>query len=101
MDIDLDLAEIPYDTGETEFVYARYLAPDGERWIRHGLFRRYYRNGTLASEGMYVHGLENGLWRDFHENGQLAAEGVYEAGLEVGNWRYWDENGRPEQILGE
>ena len=87
---DLDIAVIPYETGETHFRYARYLSGDGSRWIRHGLFRAFHRNGALASEGHYQHGVEHGIWRDYHENGQLAAEGSYENGEEVGTWQYWE-----------
>lgn len=96
MDADLNIAEIPWEDGGIRFRYMRYLSADGKRWIRHGLFRAYHRNGTLASEGNYEHGLEQGLWRDYHENGQLAAEGAYSAGEEVGRWRYWNDRGEPD-----
>lgn len=95
MAIDLSSAEIPYDSGEIRFRYSRYISEDGTRWIRHGVFRTYHRNGALASEGTYVDGFENGLWRDFHENGQLAAEGYYERGQETGEWKYWNADGMP------
>jgi len=90
---ELNIAEIPYETGQIHFRYSRYLSEDGARWIRHGLFRAYHINGSVASEGNYVDGSEHGLWRDFHENGQLAAEGFYENGVEVGVWKYWSEDG--------
>lgn len=91
--IDLNIAEIPYDTGEVRYRYARYLSADGERWIRHGLFRSYYKDGSLASEGHYEHGLEEGVWRDYHSNGTLAAEGQYCHGEEILGWRFWDSSG--------
>lgn len=47
-------------------------------------------NGNLASEGNYLHGLEQRVWRDYHENGQLASEGSYENGVEVGEWGFWN-----------
>jgi antitoxin component YwqK of YwqJK toxin-antitoxin module len=93
MEADLNIAVIPYDTGEVHYRYARYLSSDGTRWIRHGLFRAYHRNGVLASEGNYVDGLEEGLWCDFHENGQLAARGTYAAGQEKDDWVYWNSDG--------
>jgi len=92
----LNIAEVPYDTGAVHFRYSRYLAPDGKKWIRHGLFVEYHRDGTVASEGNYEHGLEEGLWRDFHANGKRAAEGSYRAGKQHGEWSYWDEDGEPE-----
>jgi antitoxin component YwqK of YwqJK toxin-antitoxin module len=93
---DLNIAEIPYDTGEIRFRYSRYLASDGSKWIRHGPFASYYKTGSVASEGSYQHGAEHGAWRDFHENGQVAAEGSYELGVESGEWKYWAEDGTPQ-----
>lgn len=93
---DLNIAEILYDSGEVNYRYSRYMSNDGTRWIRHGLFCAYYKNGNLASEGQYMDGTENGLWRDFHENGQVAAEGFYQNGEEMGDWKYWDNMGQPK-----
>jgi antitoxin component YwqK of YwqJK toxin-antitoxin module len=93
---DLNIAEIPYPSGQLKYRYSRYLASDGGSWIRHGLFRAYHENGQLASEGNYVDGLEQGFWRDYHENGQIAAEGEYKDGTEVGTWRYWNGEGAQE-----
>lgn len=94
---DLNIAEIPYDSGVVHQRYARYMSDDGTRWIRHGLFRSYHPNGSLACEGMYEHGAESGQWRDYHENGQLAAEGHYLNGQQSGNWRFWDSAGNEER----
>jgi antitoxin component YwqK of YwqJK toxin-antitoxin module len=94
IEADLNIAEVPYETGEIRYRYTRYLSPDGARWIRHGLFRAYHRNGGVASEGRYENGVEEGLWRDYYENGVLAAEGRYQQGQEAGEWRYWDNSGR-------
>lgn len=90
---DLNLAEIPYDTGEIRFRYSRVMSKDGSKWIKHGLFCEYHKTGQLLSEGSYKQGKEDGLWRDFYENGILAAEGVYENGVEVGEWKYWMPDG--------
>lgn len=85
----------PHDEsiGAIRFRYTRYMAADGARWIRHGLFVAYHENGAVSSEGSYVHGSENGVWRDFHPNGQLAAEGSYLDGRETGMWRFWSADG--------
>ena len=90
---DLHLAEIPYESGNLQFRYTRYMAPDGSRWIRHGLFVAYHENGVMSSEGSYFEGKEHGAWRDFHANGQLASEGNYHHGQEVGTWRFWGSDG--------
>lgn len=94
---ELDIAEIPYPTGEIHYRYRRILAVDGSGWKRHGLFLAFHRNGARASEGNYEVGLEDGLWRDFHPNGQLAAQGHYRLGKQEGRWRFWDEAGHPER----
>jgi len=77
---DLNIAEIPYESGAIRFRYARVMAPDRTRWIRQGLFVEYHENGTVVSEGQYVNGKEDGLWRDFHPDGRRAAEGCYREG---------------------
>lgn len=100
VDADLNLAQIPYESGTIKFRYTRYMAPDGTRWVRHGLFVAYHENGAVSSEGSYVHGAENGLWRDYHSNGQLAAEGTYVDGREAEDWRFWGEDGSVQpQVL--
>ena len=95
----LNLAEIPYDDGTVHFRYSRYLAADGTRWIRHGLFRAYHRNGQVASVGEYTHGAETGLWREYHENGAIAAQGEYREGKEHGLWHFWTATGEAEQEI--
>mgnify|MGYP004546618449 CR=1 FL=1 len=94
--MDLNIAEISYETGEIRLRYARRLSPDGTRWIRHGLFTEFHRNGQMASQGIYENGLEEGSWHDFYESGQVAAQGMYSSGTEVGIWRYWNPDGIEE-----
>ena len=53
---ELEIAEISHDSGALRYRYGRYLAPDGGRWIRHGLFVAYHENGAIASEGTYEPG---------------------------------------------
>ncbi|WP_407071275.1 toxin-antitoxin system YwqK family antitoxin [Xanthomonas arboricola] len=97
---DLNIAEIPYESGVVRFRYSRCLSADGSRWVRHGLFCAYHEDGSLASEGIYEQGQEHGFWRDYHPNGQLAADGQYTHGTETGIWRYWSEAGVPELLDG-
>jgi antitoxin component YwqK of YwqJK toxin-antitoxin module len=93
----LQIAQVPYEDGSVHFRYERCLSADGTKWIRHGLFRAFHRNGQLASEGQYLHGQESGLWRDYHDNGRLAAaEGSFQSGVEIGTWRFWASDGTPE-----
>ncbi|WP_330893076.1 toxin-antitoxin system YwqK family antitoxin [Ramlibacter alkalitolerans] len=93
----MNIAEFPYESGTIRYRYSRVMAPDGKRWLRHGLFVEYSEAGAVLSEGTYVDGKEHGLWRDFHPNGVLACEGKYEHGLEHGEWCFWDERGNEER----
>lgn len=92
----LNIAEIPYETGEIHFRYSRKMSVDGTKWIREGHFIEYYQNGNVASEGNYIDGLEDGYWKDYYENGKIAAEGYYSKGEETGKWCYYDEQGNLE-----
>jgi antitoxin component YwqK of YwqJK toxin-antitoxin module len=96
LEADLNIAEIPFESGAIKFRYARVMSPDKTRWIRHGLFVAYHETGVVASEGQYVDGKEDGLWRDFYPDGQPAAEGHYHEGHEVGVWRHWNPDGTEE-----
>lgn len=93
----LDIAEIPYETGELKFRYSRRMSADSEKWVRDGLFQSFYVNGQISSEGHYRDGHEDGIWSSYHENGQLAWRGVYCDGQEAGDWDFWDINGQSEQ----
>ncbi|GFO57574.1 hypothetical protein GMSM_45810 [Geomonas sp. Red276] len=93
----LHIAEIPYENGNIKIRYSRRMSLDRQRWIRHGLFVSYHKNGIVASEGNYENGLEPGVWRDFHENGQLASAGSYVNGKEDGHWKFWSLDGNEEQ----
>ena len=92
----LNIAEILHESGGVRLRYARLLASDGSRWIRHGLFVEYGEDGTIRSQGSYLNGAEGGVWRDFHVNGKPAAEGTYRNGKEVGTWRFWNAEGVEE-----
>ncbi len=92
----LHVAEIPYEDGQIQFRYSRYMSADGTKWIRHGLFRSYYPNGAVASEGDYEHRNEVGIWHDYHEDGRLAAEGRYRNGEKIGRWMFWNSDGSSE-----
>jgi hypothetical protein len=91
------VVELVDSEGRRIALYSRYLAPDGTRWVRHGLYQAFYPSGGLKSEGTYSHGTTDGSWRDLYENGVVAAQGWYEGGEHVGTWRYWNTEGRPEQ----
>lgn len=84
---DFEIAEILYENGAVKYRYSWYLASDGSRWIRHGLFVAYRENGTVVSEGNYDRGVEHGPWTDSHPGRSIAASGNYDQGNEVGTRR--------------
>jgi antitoxin component YwqK of YwqJK toxin-antitoxin module len=62
----------------------------------HGLWKVYYDNGTLGSEGHYLNGKPHGLWKSYHSNGTLQWEGHYLNGEQHGLWKRYHEDGTLE-----
>lgn len=60
---------------------------------RHGPYRRWYDDGSLAAEGEYQYDLEEGVWIEFHPNGAVRREGEYDDGEKVGLWVTWGADG--------
>ncbi len=82
-----------------------------------GIFKSFYENGHLKSEGQYDNGAMNGKWKfffksgnikeiifyknnvengpfiEYHENGKIAAEGTYMNELENGLLKIYDDKG--------
>mmetsp|Transcript_20182 Transcript_20182/g.22446 ORF Transcript_20182/g.22446 Transcript_20182/m.22446 type:complete len:176 (+) Transcript_20182:45-572(+) len=74
---------------------------DGIKWIKchykegklHGEYKRFYRNGTIASLIRFEHGKRSGECREFHDNGQVADLYVYCDGKKIKHV-CWDKNGQ-------
>jgi antitoxin component YwqK of YwqJK toxin-antitoxin module len=60
---------------------------------RDGLWRAWYKNGTIWSEGEYKDGKRNGIGFSYHENGKIYIEGKYQDDIRVGAWRFYDTTG--------
>jgi len=57
-----------------------------------------YRNGILVSEGIILNdGQKEGLWREFYNDGKLKSEGNYEKNNKSGKWKYYYRNQVIEQ----
>lgn len=63
------------------------------RGTRHGPYRRYYADGTLAAQGEYEYDQQEGIWLEFHPNGSLREEGQYDDGQRIGTWTTWGSDG--------
>jgi len=65
-----------------------------------GVWKEYYENGQLRSEGRVQKGtfgkpvFQTGLWKTFYDNGQMQSEGNYQTGSQTGLWKYYHENGK-------
>lgn len=57
-----------------------------------------YINGKIVAEGIIDdEGIKDGLWKEFYIDGQLRSEGLYNFGKRVGKWRFYHQNGSIEQ----
>lgn len=57
-----------------------------------------YRNGVLVSEGIILNdGQKQGLWREYYNDGKLKSEGSYENNNKSGKWKYYYRNQVIEQ----
>ena len=88
-----------------EKVLERY--PDGKKKIegetvngqRHGIWKYYYENGFLWSEGKYWYGERRGFSIIYFESGKKKMEGTYDKDLKIGIWKLWNEDGSLNQEI--
>jgi antitoxin component YwqK of YwqJK toxin-antitoxin module len=60
---------------------------------RSGIWKSWFEDGTLWSEGRFVEGKREGPGTVYHPNGKKHLEGQYKNGKRVGLWRAWNETG--------
>ncbi len=65
----------------------------GENEKRHGLWKAYFRNGNVWSEGGYENGIRQGITKAYHDNGNLYYEGKFNKAQKTGTWKFYDKNG--------
>ena len=58
----------------------------------HGLCRRWYSDGQLASSGYFIDGVQNGKWISYYENGELQSKTTFDRGY-AKNYSRFDTNG--------
>lgn len=68
---------------------AEYVVRNGEK---HGLAKRWFRNGRLESEINYKDGKQHGKAVNYWDNGKKKFEGKYVDRNREGKWTYWDKN---------
>ncbi|MBK8461858.1 toxin-antitoxin system YwqK family antitoxin [Propionicicella superfundia] len=62
---------------------------------RHGVWRHYFANGTLRSEGEYRRGALHGAWTWYRANGGLLQRGGFLEDQKHGLWERWSADGSP------
>lgn len=60
---------------------------------RNGLWKAYYKNGSLWSEGEFKNGLGEGYSHVYHTNGKVSTMGFYTNDNPSGVWQYFNEQG--------
>ena len=59
-----------------------------------GLWKEYYDDHSLKSEGNYQHDKKIGTWKYYYPNGQLQETGDYENGEPEGKWTWYFSSGK-------
>jgi antitoxin component YwqK of YwqJK toxin-antitoxin module len=73
-------------------IIAEGILTDGGK--REGLWKEYYLDGSLKSEGNYKNDKKTGKWKYYYPNGQLEETGEYENGKPVGKWLWYYPSGK-------
>jgi len=60
---------------------------------RNGLWKSYYRDGVLWSEGDFVNGIREGKTVTYFSNGQKYYEGQFSKAKKSGVWKFYNEQG--------
>ena len=77
-----------YESGKTKMEGAI------ENGQRTGLWKVYFEDGTLWSEGEYVDGKRNGTAKNYYPNGKLRYEGMFKQDQKIGRWKFYNEQGQ-------
>ncbi|MDP3442797.1 MAG: hypothetical protein Q8T08_08055, partial [Ignavibacteria bacterium] len=57
-----------------------------------------FRNGKIVGQGIInLNGLKQGLWKDYYPDGTLKSQGNYTDGAQVGAWEFYYPKGELEQ----
>ena len=81
-----------YKNGKPEGVHQEYSSK-GEI-----IASKVYADGYLAGEGILDESaVKQGIWKEYYPNGQLRSEGKYENGKRIDEWTFYHLNGKIEQ----
>ena len=88
------IREVHYFSGKK-----KYIEGNVKNNLRDGLWRSYFIDGKVNSEGFYVQGKEHGVYKVYRENGKPLYIGHYNMGICDGEWRFYDSNGLLEKKI--
>lgn len=59
-----------------------------------GIWKYYYPNGNLESEGFFSNDTVDGYWKWYDSRGLMIQEGNFNSGLKEGEWKIYDSSGK-------
>ncbi len=83
-------------TGISEIFYSEILKAETIEYKngkRHGLYRKWFKDGTLSFEANYDNGLQHGIAKSWWKNGNLRSEANYNNGIVNGIQKQWYKSG--------
>jgi len=92
---------IQYTNGKRHGVYQKWF-PNGTlsfeayyvNGLQHGKTKSWWKNGNLRSEANYINGIVNGIQKQWYKSGNLFKEMTIVNGKEEGLQKAWRENGK-------
>jgi len=67
---------------------------DADGKLKNGVFKEYFKDGTLACVGKNRNGEKIGEWKYYLRNGLLKAIGRFSNGKMTGGWKWYRESGK-------
>ncbi len=84
------------EEGPVPSLEAVCVIPGAHGYLRHGVYRRWFRGGEQLQESItYEGGVKNGPFTVYYEDGQKREEGTYEYNLKQGRFTTYHRNGKP------
>lgn len=95
------MREGPMENGQMHGLWTWYY-PDGHtkkyeveivHGVRHGAYRKYHENGTVAESAQIENGHIHGIFAEYHDNGKLRSETHYVHGKKQGQMMRYSDSG--------
>lgn len=65
-------------------LYEEINYPTKELATREGVYKRFFENGKIAEQGIYLSNLKSGIWKHYHKDGTLKESITFKKGLKDG-----------------